>query len=240
MIVTSDNTPLSAINTEAKTGSPTRTNSAVAISRGGSRPPMNRPTPTNTRAGRMIDPIAPSGSRRKILISSQVSFQSPCSIALPVLIANRMAGKFQKHVLQVGQHGAEVGDADPVFGQTLDYLAHEVVSPPLNRELGALVHHRLHAWDRVQTFFGERVVGDQDDRSRGTMPPHQFLRPANVDNLPVLDDRHAVAQPLGLLHQMRGHKDRLAVIADAAHQVPDRPPRLWVEPVGQLIQKYYF
>jgi hypothetical protein len=56
---------------------------------------------------------------------------------------------------------------------------------------------------------------------------------------PLLDDSHPVAQPLGLLHQMSGHKDRLAAVADAAHQVPDCPPRLRVEPGGQLIQKYH-
>ena len=39
---------------------------------------------------------------------------------------------------------------------------------------------------------------------------------------------------------MSGHKDGFATVADAAHQVPDRPPRLRVEPGGQLIQKYHF
>ena len=80
--MTSDNTPLSAISTDTKTGSPTRTNSEAAMALGWSRPPMNRLTATNTTTGRMIDPNAPSGSRRKILISSQVSFQSPCSIVV--------------------------------------------------------------------------------------------------------------------------------------------------------------
>src|SRR5229473_1996691 len=135
MIVTSDNTPLSAISTDTKTGSPTRTNSEAATALGWSRPPMNRPTNTNTSAGSRMDPNAPSGSRRKILISSQVSFQSPCSMALSVLIANRMAGQLQKDVLQVRQHGAEIGDAYPVLGQTLNYLAHEVLAQTAEREL---------------------------------------------------------------------------------------------------------
>ena len=39
---------------------------------------------------------------------------------------------------------------------------------------------------------------------------------------------------------MSGHEDRLTAVADAAHQFPDRPPRLRVEPCGQLIQKYHF
>src|SRR5579872_6391377 len=240
MIVTSDNTELSAINTATKTGSSTRTNWAAAIPLGGSRPPMNRPISTNTRTGRTIDPNAPSGSRRKILISIQVSFQSPCSMALSVLVANRMAGQCEEDVLQVRQHGAEVGDPDPILGQTMDYLAHEVVPQPLNCELRAVAHHGLHLWDRAQAFFGERIVGGQDDGLRGAMTAHQLLRPANVDDLSMLDDCHAVAQALGLLHQMSGHENCFAAVADAAHQVPNRPTRLGVEPGGQLVQKHYF
>src|SRR6266853_3967819 len=131
MIVTSDNTPLSAMSTATNTGSPARTNSAEANPGVWSRPPMNRPATTNTRTGRMIDPNAPSGSRRKILISSQVSFQSPRSMSESLSIADRMAGQFQKNVLQVGQHGAEVGDPDPILGEALDHLGHEVVATPL-------------------------------------------------------------------------------------------------------------
>src|SRR5690348_7413541 len=108
MIVTSDNTPLSAISTDANTGSPTLTNPVAVIEPGVGRPPMSRPTTTNTSTGKRIDPNAPSGSRRKILISSQVSFQSPRNIKL-LLITNRMAGELQKNVLQIRQHSAEVG-----------------------------------------------------------------------------------------------------------------------------------
>src|ERR1700733_1572158 len=144
MIVTSDNTALSAMSTDTKTGSPTRTNRAASIERGVSRPPTSRPTTTNARTGKIIDPIAPSGSRRKILISSQVSFQSPCNMALSLLIANRMAGQLQKYVLQVGQHGAEVGDPDPILGQTMYHLGHEVVAASPNAEAGILASYQLH------------------------------------------------------------------------------------------------
>src|SRR5437899_9350178 len=130
MTVTSDNTPLSAMSTDTKTGSPTRRNPAVESEPGASRPPANRLTSTKTRTGNKIDPNAPSGSRRKILISSQVSFQSPRSIVQSLSIANRMAGEFQKDVLEVGQHCAEFGDPDPIIGETLDHLGHEVLTPP--------------------------------------------------------------------------------------------------------------
>src|ERR1700682_754081 len=127
MMVTSDSTLLSVISTDTKTGSPTRMNPAAAIELGGCPPPISRPTTTNTRTGKRIDPNAPSGSRRKILISSQVSFQSPRSMALSLLIANRMAGQFQEDVVQVGQHGAKVSDPNPVLGQAMDHLRHKVV-----------------------------------------------------------------------------------------------------------------
>src|SRR5271163_2130089 len=132
MIVTSDNTPLRAIITATSTGSPTRTNPAAPTERDVIWPPMTRPTTTKIRTGRKIEPNAPMGSRRKILISNQVSFQSPRNIALSLLIPNRMAGQFQKDVLQVRQHGAKVGDPDPVLGQTLDHFGHKVVAMSLN------------------------------------------------------------------------------------------------------------
>src|ERR1041384_2651140 len=122
MMVTRDNTPLSAMSTETKTGRPTLRNPAVESEPGVSRPPANRLRPTKTRTGNRTDPNAPSGPRREDLISLQVNFQSPRSIAGSPLIADRVAGQFQKNVLQVGQHGAEVGDPDPILGEALDHL----------------------------------------------------------------------------------------------------------------------
>ena len=70
------------------------------------------------------------------------------------------------------------------------------------------------------------------------MPPHELGRRADVDDAAVVDDRHAVAEPLGFLHQVRRQKDRLAALADAAHEIPDRPPRLRVESGRQLVEKH--
>src|SRR5258707_385027 len=173
MMVTSDKTPLSAMSTDTKTGSPTRRNPAVGSEPGVTRPPASRLTTTKTRTGNKIDPNAPSGSRRKILISSQVSFQSPRNIFESLSIADRMAGQFQKHILEVGQHGAEFGDPDPILGETLDHLGHEVVAPPLKSELEVLAHHVLNLRNRSQAFLGDCIRGRQDHRSRGAVPPHQ-------------------------------------------------------------------
>src|SRR5450631_136531 len=149
MIVTSDNTPLIAISTDTKTGSPTRMNPAVALAFGMRPLPNNRPTTRNTSTGRMIEPNAPSGSRRKILVSSQVSFQSPRNMVClfftaSVLIPNRMARQLQKDVFQAGQHRTKIGDSDAVLGQTLDHLSHQVLAQPLNRKSRVSSRHHLH------------------------------------------------------------------------------------------------
>src|SRR5579863_2360470 len=249
MIVTSDNTALSAIMTVTKTGRPTRTNAEAGIAPEVSLPPMLRPTSTKSSTGKRIDPIAPIGSRRKILISSQVSFQSPwnmpCLSLIVVLIANRMAGHFEKNVLEVRQHRAEVGDPDAVLGQTMDHLGHEILAVPLDRESRVLARHRVSSYcfcrgDRAQAFFGHHVGGGKHHSSHGAVTRHQFLGTSNIDDFAVLDDGDAVAQALGFLHQMSGHEDRFAAVADAAHQIPDCSPGLRVEPGGQLIQKNYF
>src|SRR5271170_7900500 len=58
------------------------------------------------------------------------------------------------------------------------------------------------------------------------MPVDEPVRAVDVDDTSVLDDCYPVAQPFGLLHQMSSQEDCLAALADATHQIPDRPPRL--------------
>src|SRR6516225_6415840 len=133
MMVTNDVTALRAIRIDTKTGNPVRTKPAAVIDV--IRPPPIRPKTTNSRTGKMIDPNAPIGSRRKILISSQVSFQSPRNIFCPFLVANRVACQFQKDVFQVGEDRPEVHDTDPILGEAVDHLGDKFLSPASNCEL---------------------------------------------------------------------------------------------------------
>src|SRR5271170_6497605 len=71
------------------------------------------------------------------------------------------------------------------------------------------------------------------------MPVDEPVRAVDVDDTSVLDDCYPVAQPFGLLHQMSSQEDCLAALADATHQIPDRPPRLRVQPGGQLVEKHH-
>src|SRR5205823_2375848 len=82
IMVTSEITALMAIKSDARTGRPTRIKLLAASVGGSSLPPTIRPTTRKARTGITMAPNAPIGSRMKILISSQLSFQSQRSIIL--------------------------------------------------------------------------------------------------------------------------------------------------------------
>src|SRR5262245_49589023 len=77
MIATSERTALATIKRTLRIGMSTDTALGTSGDARPTRGPTSRPNPTYTSTGRPTVPITPSGSRRKILISSQVSFQSP-------------------------------------------------------------------------------------------------------------------------------------------------------------------
>ena len=78
----SDSTALMIIRIETRTGRPTRTNPSAAAGAEGLRP-ITRPAMRKTNTGTAMVPNAPSGSRRKIFTSSQVSVQSPRMLMSP-------------------------------------------------------------------------------------------------------------------------------------------------------------
>src|SRR5262245_13086116 len=117
MIVMSDSTALSAIRIAPNAG----TSAAIGSVRAG--PLLARPITAKTITGIPIVPMTPSGSRRKILISSQVSLKSPriCSVS------NGVAGETQEDVFQRRRHRAEIGDLDASLGQALNDARDEFV-----------------------------------------------------------------------------------------------------------------
>src|SRR5258708_40124087 len=112
-----------AMRIDTRTGRSTRRKLLPASGDGASLRLATRPSTRKTRTGKPIVPNAPSGSRRKILISIQVSFQSPRSI-ISGLLANRVTSQFEKDVLQVGEDCAEIRDSNPILGQTMNHLGH--------------------------------------------------------------------------------------------------------------------
>jgi hypothetical protein len=82
MIATSDNTALATMRSAANTGRSAATKRGVSGLRAARGPPR-RLMMTNATIGIPMPPMTPSGSRRKILISSQVSRQRPRGIGVP-------------------------------------------------------------------------------------------------------------------------------------------------------------
>ena len=68
-------------------------------------------------------------------------------------------------------------------------------------------------------------------------PGDQLGRRAQGDHLAVIDDRHPVAQPLGLVHVVRRQQDGPALGAEAADDVPELPARLRVEAGRRLVEE---
>src|ERR1700736_1773141 len=227
IIVTSDRTALIAINSEARTGSPTRTKLFAPGDCAESPRPSARPTTRKITTGITIVPIAPSGSRRKILISIHVSFHSPCSI-ISSLLSNRMTSQFKKHVLKVRKNGAEIRDSYSIFGQATNHLGHQVVASPTNGVPRVTAVYHLNSRDAPKTLNSDRVVCGKPHGSLRAVPADQPLRTVNIYNPSMLDNCHPVAQPLGFLHQVSCQKNRFTALANSAHQLPDRAPRLRV------------
>jgi len=53
----------------------------------------------------------------------------------------------------------------------------------------------------AQALLGDWLAGGEHDGSLRAMPADEFLGSADLDEAAVFDDRHPVAQPLGLPHE---------------------------------------
>ena len=77
-----------------------------------------------------------------------------------------MTGHREKDILEGGQHRAKVGDPNPVLGQTLDHVCHDVVAAAADRDAALLSRHGVHAPDLPKTLVGAgSLVESSTDRS---------------------------------------------------------------------------
>src|SRR6476659_9931471 len=174
MMVTSDRTALIAMSTVEKTGKLTAT-SVPPLEAGERRarlPPAIRPSTMNAITGNAIVPKAPIGSRRKILISSQVNFSKPRT-ASPPSVANRVARQLQEHVFEVWSAGPEVGHPDPMLGQARDDFGHQIVAAAANRDPIVVSGHFVHARHRAKPIVRRSVRSHEHDASLGAVPIHE-------------------------------------------------------------------
>jgi hypothetical protein len=64
-----------------------------------------------------------------------------------------MASQFEKDILEVWENRAEIRDPDPILGQAMNHLGHQIVAPPANCELRVAASHRFDSRNRSKSFF---------------------------------------------------------------------------------------
>ena len=67
----------------------------------------------------------------------------------------------------------------------------------------------------------------------------RLIRGVEREQPPVVDDRHPLAELVGLFHVVRGEHDRLAVGVELADDVPQREAALRVEARGRLVEEQH-
>ena len=92
--------------------------------------------------------------------------------------------------------------------------------------------------ERAEAFRGAAGVGRDHDGPLRAVPLDERGRRVDVDDARAIQDGHAAAQALGLLHQVGGQDDRLAAFANVPHEVPDRPSGLRIQSRRQLVEEH--
>src|SRR3954462_11540163 len=195
MMATNDSTTLATVSRPAKIGRSAdmkRGTPGVFASFG----PPTRLMITKATTGMAMPPIAPSGSRRKILISSQARRHKPRSII--VSVADRVAGELEKDVLERRQLGAKVVHRDAMLGEAVDHLRHQIGAAAADGDDLAVPRDGRDARDGAEPGLGRRIAGRDDDGAIGAMTGDERGRRADVHDAPVIDDRDAIAEALGL------------------------------------------
>ncbi|MCY1356762.1 hypothetical protein D9M69_432230 [compost metagenome] len=90
-------------------------------------------------------------------------------------------------------------------------------------------------------FFGlrqrQRAVAVDLDHIRLQVLGNQIARPALGDLAAVVEHQQPRTQALGLVHEVRGQQDRLALLQQHLQPLPHQVPRLWVKPGGGLVEQ---
>src|ERR1017187_7715359 len=102
---------------------------------------------------------------------------------------------------------------------------------------------RLNARNRFQPSRIDEAIpggvagnGELDD-VLSTQRGNQLLRRSERDDLSMVHDADAVAEPLRLLHIVSRQNDGAARLLEPVHQVPQMTPRWRIETGGGLIEK---
>ena len=149
----------------------------------------------------------------------------------------RVAGGLQENVCQVGEIRAESGDVYPFRRDRVYDVGYEIVAGAQEGVGLPVTDNVVESGDPLQPVPHPVALAGEYDSKLGAMPLHQLLRRAHLDQLAVLDDRHAITEALGLLHQVGRQEDSLATIAHSVDEIPDVASGLRVESGGQLVEE---
>src|SRR5258706_10119327 len=141
-------------------------------------------------------------------------------------------GELQEQVLEVRApvHEAQARLPAQVLDRAVGLA--QVAEGGFAVQLGAIAQRlalrlepRLHAVAVHLDHFRLDVLGDEVPRR------------ALGERAAVVDDLQAIAKALGLVHEVRGEEDRLALAQEQAQLLPHEGARLRIEPGGRLVEE---
>src|SRR5688572_6163403 len=110
----------------------------------------------------------------------------------------------------------------------------ESVSWIRGRDDSGLLIAQVPSRQRHEDVFERAVVGDH---LRRTQARDQFPWRSDGDDAAMVDDRHAIAEKLRLLHVVRRHQDGAAIGPELIQQSPQLPSRLRIESGCRFVEK---
>ena len=93
-----------------------------------------------------------------------------------------------------------------------------------------------HLRKRLEDLVGQLARCSEADPFGGRCLLAELRGRAESDDLAVVDERHPITEPFGLLHEVGDEEDRDPAVAHAFDQFPRLAPRRRIEARRQLVQ----
>jgi len=153
------------------------------------------------------------------------------------LFANGATGEFEKDIFEIGEDGAEVGDADVVLGQAVNDGGDEVVAAAADGDCMARGFDGFDIGEVAERCEVDGAGGGENDCTFGAVAGDEGGGGVDVDDAAVLHDGYAIAEALGFFHEVGGEEYGFAAVADAADEAPDGVAGLGIEAGGELVEE---
>lgn len=135
--------------------------------------------------------------------------------------------------------GAQVPEPDAAFFQCIDHPAQQPVPLSLYGYPVIFLFYTADALYLFECILFERSGYPEGHPEFGTQGTDQVFRCIQCNDTSLIHDRHPVAKPLRLLHEVGGQHHRFSLVPDPQHKVPYGPAGMGVRPGGQFVQEYH-